>query len=402
MASSTDGEREMYRDRPVLPVAIVGHAASGKSTLLEALSLALSGQPGGVWVAGPRVDREARGPRVVEGLVVSARRRYTLVDVPGDRSLLRWASRAVSQCRAAILVVHAERSVEAQTREHLMHLRGVPESRLVVFVNACDAAAEPGWLDAVEAEVRESLWMCGYNGDEVAIVRGSALKGRHDARWQPTVGALAEVLERMPDVSWDGDAPALAQIVETYRREGASTVVEVFVQQGRLRVGERYFVPGLGAVRVREIQHARRPIMMAEAGEYVGLRLVTESTGARGLRRGEVLSALEATEARDVITLRLRFFGLFHPVFRRPVPAGSHAFVHLGAAGCQGILVPPSELGELQCDREYERVRVVLSRPLWAVTGLAVTLRTGRCPPAERVGALPAWAGTVGVGRVMP
>ncbi len=389
------------RDRPVLHVALLGHAGHGKTTLLTALTHRLAARPGGVSVPLPA---PGEAPTVWGRCVAvaSPRRRYVLHDLPGRRGFIREASRGLGIRDVAVVVISAEQAARAQTRELVLHARGLTARQTLVFLNACDRPSDPAWLDAVEADARQSLIDVGVDGDDVLVLRGSALGAlRGDPRWTPGVDGLLDALDALDDVLRAVDGPLVIPVSESYPRPRKDDVVVGRVRSGRVKVGQVVELPGVGSYLVRSLQQHGRSVETCEAGELAGLGLTARAGTARIPLRGEVLGAGEAVRLREEFFATVRLIALSDGGRHTPLRTGMRAFFHLGTAGRMGVVRLPPGFESLSPGAVCTMVRVRLDRPIWAAAGMRFAFRDGSVGPRRDRESPLEWAGTAGVGEVL-
>lgn len=419
----------VLRDRPAMTLVMLGHAGHGKTTLLAAITRVLSARLG--YSAAPR-SVESLLPRGYDPSTSHAnpssshaalahydtpRRRYAHFDVPGRRRLLRLASRTLSLRDAGLLVVSAVDASAQQTREHVLHARELGLKRLVVFINRCDEVDSPEWLDEVERDVRRALDDCGAPGDDVPVLRGAARPAYlGDARWTPSIHALVDALDHeLADEPRDVDGPLAFVVDEVWPvgvKGGRDPVALGKVLRGRLAVGQRMWLHGFGLdreVTALEVQHFRRSVVDAVAGEVVGVRLGGGGDARAWLRRGVVLTTAKVT-ARPRLEATLRMLTGDEGGHRKAVPSPWKVFLHLGAAGVPAkVERVDGEVTLAPGDRA--RVIVTPDAPVWVEPGMVMVLRDGidgaarqgprNGDPTKQGATVPhRWGGTAAVGSV--
>src|SRR5687767_3225518 len=191
------------RTKPHVNVGTIGHVDHGKTTLTAALTLVLSKLFGGEAKAYDQIDNapeeKARGITIATAHVEyeTAKRHYAHVDCPGHADYIKNMITGAAQMDGAILVVAATDGPMPQTREHILLARQVGVPYMVVFLNKCDAVEDPELLDLVELEVRDLLKFYEFPGDEIPVIRGSALKAMDDdPAWVPKIDELMEAVDR--------------------------------------------------------------------------------------------------------------------------------------------------------------------------------------------------------------
>ncbi|HWE97910.1 MAG TPA: elongation factor Tu [Tepidisphaeraceae bacterium] len=298
-------------------VGTIGHIDHGKTTLSAALT-ARSAQkfPGEVdakgyekiSAGGIRRD-ENKTVTVITGHAeyVSASRHYGHVDCPGHADYVKNMITGAAQMDAAILVVAATDGAMPQTREHVLLARQVGVPRIVVFLNKVDCVEDPELIDLVELEVRELLSKFGFPGDELPVIRGSALPALRnpgdDAACAPIDALIAALDGYVPDPVRDVDRPFLMPVENVYAIHGRGTVATGRVERGRVKRGDAIEIIGCNpdgsmlATTVTDVEEFKRPMGEAVAGDSVGLLL--RNVSAEMLARGHILAAPRSVAPRS-------------------------------------------------------------------------------------------------------
>ena len=293
------------RNKPHLNVGTIGHIDHGKTTLTAAILRvqSLAGlaeyKPYDEIAKGGIVRDKSKTVTVLASHVEyqTERRHYAHIDCPGHADYVKNMICGASQMDGAVLLLSATDGVMPQTREHVLLARQVGVPRLVAFVNKCDLVADSELLELIEAELRELLARYGFPGDEVPVIRGSALLA-HDRPENPAATAcirelLAALDEYLPEPVREVDRPLLMPIENVFSIEGRGTVVSGKIERGVVRVGDELEVVGLAdgsvATVCTSIEAFGRLLDEGRAGESVGCLL-------RGVRReqverGQVLAA---------------------------------------------------------------------------------------------------------------
>jgi len=397
-------------------VALIGHAGHGKTTLLAALQRRLAERPDGYASGAARYLRD--GEREVPPATRHARmaeletpqRHWSLLDLPGRREHLREAIREVACVDVAVLVVSAAVGAEAQTREHLLHARGVPN--LVVFLNRCDEVKEPDWIDEVERDVRQVIASCDLPGDDVTVLRGSALRAAEgDARWSPGVDALIEALDR--DVALptrDDEGPGVLLVKGSYRRPERRVITVGVVLRGTLSVSRAVELVGRGPLRRAtpdRMEVHGRPVASARAGDCVGVMLRDLAEPRRC--EGSAVATPGAVKAAVAVKVALRVLTKREGGRHTPMVAGHRMQLCVGAAKVPCVLELPEGVAELApgahgevtlaFDATHPGGAPVDRFTAWAEAGMRVALRDGSHGIVAADGAL-VWGGTCAVGTV--
>src|SRR5579863_9006935 len=290
------------RKKPHVNVGTIGHIDHGKTTLTAALSARSAARfPG---VTAKRYDAIAAGgtrrdaSKIVTIITAhveyeSANRYYAHIDCPGHADYVKNMITGAAQMDGAILVVAATDGPMPQTREHILLARQVGVPFIVVFLNKCDAVEDPELLELVELEVRELLKSYKFPGDEIPVVRGSALGALNgEAKWEKTIDELmAKVDEYIPLPVRDTDKPFAMPIEDIFSISGRGTVVTGRVERGKLKVGEEMEIVGFRPTVKRVVtgvEMFRKLLDEGMAGDNVGLLL--RGTEKEEVERGQVVA----------------------------------------------------------------------------------------------------------------
>jgi elongation factor Tu len=282
------------RTKPHANIGTIGHVDHGKTTLTAAITKVLAETGGAQFTAYDQIDKapeeKARGITINTAHVEyeTAGRHYAHVDCPGHADYVKNMITGAAQMDGAILVVSAADGPMPQTREHILLARQVGVPALVVFLNKVDMADDPELLDLVELEVRELLSKYEFPGDDVPVVRGSALaalEGRDDAVGRERVLELMAAVDGfIPQPERAVDQPFLMPIEDVFSISGRGTVVTGRVERGVVKVGEEVEIVGIKAT-VRStctgVEMFRKLLDRGEAGDNVGVLL-------RGIKREDV------------------------------------------------------------------------------------------------------------------
>lgn len=371
---------------PDFTLGVIGHHAHGKTTLTAAMlryATARFGRPGedSVLELPPKASEVQAYERVRCYQFRTGHRSYGHLDIPGSRGRIRATGRALGQVDGAILVVDVTRSAEAQTREHLVLARAAGVEQVVVFLNRCDEASDPGWIDEVEREVRLLLVESGYEGDDVPFVRGSALRAYEGvAAWQGSMDRLFDVFDQeLRDPHRRDDLPPRMAIEEVTSSRAGGTIVLGRVEQGVLRT-EKMCLVGRGAavipVRIARIERFHQSLTEVRAGTFVGVSFEADKGGYRVLT-GMTLLKPESAVTHRKIEVKLRVIPLREWGRHTPIKSGHKGFLHVGAVGVAAALQLPAETLTLTPGDEIEGVRVTLEWPVWLEVGQHFMFRDG-------------------------
>jgi elongation factor Tu len=282
------------RTKPHINVGTIGHVDHGKTTLTAAITKVLAEQGGATFTPFDQIDKapeeKARGITISTSHVEyeTKNRHYAHVDCPGHADYVKNMITGAAQMDGAILVVSAADGPMPQTREHILLARQVNVPALVVFMNKVDQVDDPELLDLVELEIRELLSSYQFPGDQIPIVRGSALcalEGREDKIGKEAVLSLMEAVDSyIPQPTREVDKPFLMPIEDVFSISGRGTVVTGRCERGVVKVGEEVEIVGLQPTKkttVTGIEMFRKLLDEGRAGDNVGALL-------RGISREEV------------------------------------------------------------------------------------------------------------------
>ena len=289
------------RTKPHVNVGTIGHVDHGKTTLTAAITTILSKKYGGEAKDYAQIDsapeEKARGITINTAHVEyeTEQRHYAHVDCPGHADYVKNMITGAAQMDGAILVCSAADGPMPQTREHILLARQVGVPYIVVFLNKCDMVDDEELLELVEMEVRELLSSYDFPGDDLPIVKGSALKaleGDQSEIGEPAILRLAEALDTyIPTPERAIDKPFLLPIEDVFSISGRGTVVTGRVERGIVKVGEEIEIVGLKATTKTTctgVEMFRKLLDQGQAGDNVGVLL--RGTKREEVERGQVLS----------------------------------------------------------------------------------------------------------------
>jgi len=284
------------RTKPHINVGTIGHVDHGKTTLTAAITkiLHLKGLPSRVETVDQidnAPEEKARGITIAlhHSEYESEKRHYAHIDAPGHADYIKNMITGAAQMDGAILVVSAADGPMPQTREHILLARQVGVPAIVVFLNKVDTVDDPELVDLVEAEVRELLKKYEFPGDEIPIIRGSALKALEaksvDDEWAKKILELVEKLDTyIPQPVRDVDKPFLMPIEDVFSIEGRGTVVTGRIERGKVKLNDEVEVVGLRDTQktvVTGIEMFNKSLDEGIAGDNAGVLL-------RGLKKEDV------------------------------------------------------------------------------------------------------------------
>ena len=294
-------KEKFERNKPHVNVGTIGHVDHGKTTLTAAITKVLAESGGATFTAYDQIDKapeeKARGITINTSHVeyATANRHYAHVDCPGHADYVKNMITGAAQMDGAILVVSAADGPMPQTREHILLARQVGVPRIVVFMNKVDMVDDPELLDLVELEVRELLKSYQFPGDEIPVIKGSALKALEGDQSDIGKGAILKLMEAVdayiPTPNRPKDLPFLMPIEDVFSISGRGTVVTGRIERGIVKVGEEIEIIGIKATvktTCTGVEMFRKLLDQGEAGDNVGVLL--RGTKREDVERGQVLA----------------------------------------------------------------------------------------------------------------
>jgi len=281
------------RSKPHVNIGTIGHVDHGKTTLTAAIATVLAKRIGGEAKSYDQIDNapeeKERGITINTSHVEyeTDKRHYAHVDCPGHADYVKNMITGAAQMDGGILVVSAADGPMPQTREHILLSRQVGVPYLVVFLNKCDMVDDPELLELVEMEVRDLLSEYDFPGDEVPVIKGSALKALEgDPEWEAKIIELMDAVdEYIPTPQREVDKPFMMPVEDVFSITGRGTVATGRVERGQLKIGDEVEIIGLAdeptKTTVTGIEMFRKLLDYAEAGDNIGALL-------RGISRDEV------------------------------------------------------------------------------------------------------------------
>jgi elongation factor Tu len=288
------------RSKPHVNIGTIGHVDHGKTTLTAAITKVLGKKnPKVQFVAFDQIDKapeeKARGITIATAHVEyeTPNRHYAHVDCPGHADYVKNMITGAAQMDGAILVVAATDGPMPQTREHILLARQVGVPAMVVFMNKADAVDDEELLELVELEVRELLSAYEFPGDDIPVIRGSALKALEgDEKWEKGVEELMEAVDSyIPTPVRDVEKPFLMPVEDIFTIQGRGTVATGRVERGKVKVNETVEVVGIRPTLktvVTGVEMFKKLLDEGTAGDNVGLLL--RGVERKDIERGQVIS----------------------------------------------------------------------------------------------------------------
>ena len=297
------GKEKYERKKPHVNIGTIGHIDHGKTTLTAAITKIAGLKGSGSFISYDEIDKapeeKERGITIATAHVEyeTDKRHYAHVDCPGHADYIKNMITGAAQMDGGILVVAATDGPMPQTREHILLARQVGVPQLVVFLNKCDLVDDEELLELVELEVRELLSSYDFPGDDVPVIRGSALKALEcESADAPEAKCIIDLLQAcddfIPDPERDIDKPFLMPIEDVFSISGRGTVVTGRVERGIIKVGEEVEIVGIRPTvktTCTGVEMFRKLLDQGQAGDNIGALL--RGTKRDEVERGQVLAA---------------------------------------------------------------------------------------------------------------
>lgn len=383
-------KQKFERTKPHVNIGTIGHVDHGKTTTTAAITKVLALKGGASFRSFDSIDNapeeRQRGITIAISHVEyeTDKRHYAHVDCPGHADYIKNMITGAAQMDGAILVVSAPDGPMPQTREHILLARQVEVPAMVVFLNKVDMMDDPELLELVELEVRELLNQYGFPGDEVPIVRGSALKALESSSQDPNAPEYAPILELMqavddyiPTPQRAVDQPFLMPIEDVFGIKGRGTVVTGRIERGRIKPGDTVEIVGLRETRqvvVTGVEMFQKTLDEGVAGDNVGCLL--RGVDRDEVERGQVLAAPKSITPHtkfmaEVYVLSKEEGGRHTPFF-----PGYRPQFYIRTTDVTGEIQLPEGV-EMVMPGDNVQMRVELIQPVAIEAGLRFAIREG-------------------------
>jgi elongation factor Tu len=376
---------KFVRTKPHVNVGTIGHVDHGKTTLTSAITKVLAKKGLSSAMDYDKIDgapeEKTRGITINSSHIEyeTENRHYAHVDCPGHADYVKNMITGAAQMDGAILVVAATDGPMAQTREHILLARQVGVPYIVVFLNKCDMVDDEELLDLVEMEVREALNEYEFPGDDVPVIKGSALKAMEgDAKAEEAIVELmAAVDSYIPIPERDIDKPFLLPVEDVFTITGRGTVATGRVERGTIRVGDEAEIVGIKPTLktvITGLEMFRKQLEFAQAGDNVGALL--RGVARDQIERGQVLAKPKTVNphtefAAEVYVLSKEEGGRHTPFFTNYRP---QFFFH--TTDVTGVINLPAGV-EMVMPGENANLNVSLIHPIAVEQGTKFTIREG-------------------------
>jgi elongation factor Tu len=380
-------KEKFERNKPHLNVGTIGHVDHGKTTLTAAITLVQSKKGLGQFVKFDEIDKapeeRERGITIATAHVEyeTVKRHYAHVDCPGHADYVKNMITGAAQMDGAILVVSAADGPMPQTREHILLARQVGVPRIVVFLNKADMVDDAELLELVELEVRELLSKYEFPGDEIPIVKGSALQALEhpeDAQKTKCIDELMEALDTyVPIPKRDVEKAFLMPIEDVFSISGRGTVVTGRIEKGKVKVADEIEIVGIRPTQkttVTGVEMFRKILDAGEAGDNVGCLL--RGTKKEEVERGQVLAAPGSITPHTKFTAEAYVLTKEEGGRHTPFFNGYRPQFYFRTTDVTGVCTLP-EGTEMVMPGDTVRLEVVLITPIAMDEGLRFAIREG-------------------------
>ncbi len=375
------------RTKPHVNVGTIGHVDHGKTTLTAAITMVLSKKFGGEAKAYDQIDaapeEKARGITINTAHVEyeTANRHYAHVDCPGHADYVKNMITGAAQMDGAILVCSAADGPMPQTREHILLARQVGVPYIIVFMNKCDMVDDEELLELVEMEVRELLSKYDFPGDDVPIIKGSAVlavKGDQSDIGEPSILRLADALDSyIPTPERAIDGAFLMPVEDVFSISGRGTVVTGRIERGIVKVGEELEIVGIKPTlktTCTGVEMFRKLLDQGQAGDNVGVLL--RGTKREEVERGQVLCKPGSIKPHTKFTAEIYVLGKDEGGRHTPFFQGYRPQFYFRTTDVTGAVELPAGT-EMVMPGDNVSITVQLINPIAMEEGLRFAIREG-------------------------
>ncbi|ADR19444.1 elongation factor Tu [Calditerrivibrio nitroreducens] len=381
------GKQKFERKKPHVNVGTIGHVDHGKTTLTAAITRVLATKGLADFVDYSNIDKapeeRERGITIATAHVEyeSQTRHYAHVDCPGHADYVKNMITGAAQMDGAILVVSAADGPMPQTREHILLARQVGVPYIVVFMNKVDMVDDPELLELVELEVRDLLSSYEFPGDEIPVIKGSALKALEnpeDPKWNQAIFDLVDALDKyVPLPQRDIDKPFLMPIEDVFSISGRGTVVTGRVERGKVKVGDEVEIVGIRPTIktvVTGVEMFRKVLDEGVAGDNIGVLL--RGTKKDEVERGQVLAAPKTITPHRKFKCEAYILTKEEGGRHTPFFSGYRPQFYFRTTDVTGIVVLPEGV-EMVMPGDNISATVELIQPIAMEQGLRFAIREG-------------------------
>ncbi len=378
-------EKKFERTKPHVNIGTIGHVDHGKTSLTSAITKYLSEKKLATFLPFDKIDE---APEEKErGLTISIshieyeteKRHYAHIDCPGHADYVKNMITGAAQMDGAILVVSAPDGPMPQTREHILLARQVNIPAIVVFINKTDMVDDPELVDLVEVEVRDLLKKYEFPGDEIPVIKGSALKALEgDAEGMKSIEELMKAVDDyIPTPVRELDKPFLMPIEDVFSIKGRGTVVTGRIERGRIKVNDEVEVVGLRDTQksvVTGVEMFKKTLDTGEAGDNVGLLL--RGIERSQVERGQVVAAVGSVKPHTEFEAETYILSKDEGGRHTPFFSGYKPQFYIRTTDVTGEVTLPKEV-EMVMPGDNVKIIVKLIQPIAVEEGLRFAIREG-------------------------
>jgi len=381
------GKEKFERNKPHVNIGTIGHVDHGKTTLTAAITKVLSERGGAKFLAYDQIDKapeeKARGITINTSHVEyeTAARHYAHVDCPGHADYIKNMITGAAQMDGAILVVSAADGPMPQTREHVLLARQVQVPCIVVFLNKVDQLDDPELLELVEMEVRELLSSYEFPGDDIPVIRGSALlalNGDKSELGEPSILKLMDAVDQyIPTPVREVDLPFLMPVEDVFTISGRGTVATGRVERGKVRVGDTVEIVGIkdtSTTTVTGVEMFRKLLDEGQAGDNIGALL--RGVKREDVERGQVLAAPKSITPHTKFTAEIYVLKTTEGGRHKPFFAGYRPQFYFRTTDVTGSITLPEGV-EMVMPGDRVTISVELIMPIAMEEKLRFAVREG-------------------------
>ena len=378
-------KEKFVRNKPHVNIGTIGHVDHGKTTLTAAITNTLAKKGLAQAKAYDQIDaapeEKERGITINTAHVEyeTAKRHYAHVDCPGHADYVKNMITGAAQMDGAILVIAATDGPMAQTREHILLARQVGVPRIVVFLNKCDMVDDEEMIELVEMETRELLSAYDFPGDEIPVVRGSALKALEgDPKWVAKVEELMDIVDDyIPTPVRDSAKPFLMPIEDVFTITGRGTVVTGRVERGQIKVNDPVEIVGIRETQtsvVTGVEMFRKLLDYAEAGDNIGALL--RGINRDQVQRGQVLAKPKSVTPHTKFTAQVYVLSKDEGGRHTPFFSNYRPQFYFRTTDVTGVITLP-EGTEMVMPGDNTTMTVELIHPIAMEQGTKFSIREG-------------------------
>jgi elongation factor Tu len=380
-------KKKFERTKPHVNVGTIGHIDHGKTTLTAAITRALSARGGADYVPFDEIDKapeeRERGITIATAHVEyeTKKRHYAHVDCPGHADYIKNMITGAAQMDGAILVVGADDGPMPQTREHILLARQVGVPAIVVFLNKCDMVDDPELIELVELELRELLSKYEFPGDDIPIIKGSALEALNNPDDAAKTKCIDELLDAcdnfIPEPQRDVDKPFLIPIEDVFSISGRGTVVTGRMDRGIIKVGDEVEIVGIRPT-IKTVctglEMFRKLLDEGRAGDNIGVLL--RGTKRTEVERGQVVAKPGSITPHTKFNAEVYVLSKEEGGRHTPFFAGYRPQFYFRTTDVTGVVTLPEGV-EMVMPGDNVSIAVNLIQPIAMEEGLRFAIREG-------------------------